>query len=53
MINQKVSYGKVIKVSTEDYNELHDLKFELREDTFGDVIKVLIKEHRHKQEVEA
>ena len=53
MFNQKSSYGKVIKVSDEDYEELHNLKFELRKDTFGDVIKALLNEHHHLQEASA
>ncbi|MDA8055452.1 MAG: hypothetical protein M0Z77_07375 [Thermoplasmatales archaeon] len=44
-----MSYGKVIKVSEEIYNTLHELKFRLKKDTFGEVIEELIKEH-HKQE---
>ncbi|MHB1439974.1 MAG: hypothetical protein ACYCSO_05270 [Cuniculiplasma sp.] len=52
MINRKNSYGKVIKVSNEDYEALHNLKFDLRVDTFDEVIEELLKEHS-KQEVEA
>ena len=51
MLNQKNSYGRVIKVSNEDYEELHNLKFELRKDTLGNVIKALLNEHRRDGEV--
>ena len=53
MINHKNSYGKVIKVSNEDYEALHSLKFDLRLDTFDEVINELLKEHAKKMEVEA
>ena len=49
MSNQKDSYGKVIKVSNEDYKKLHDLKFDLRKDTFSEVISELLREHRQMQ----
>ena len=35
--------GKVIKISTEDYESLHELKFDLRVDTYGEVVHYLIK----------
>jgi predicted CopG family antitoxin len=43
-----ISYGKVIKVSDEVYNTLHDLKFKLKKDTFGEVIEELIKGYNEK-----
>ena len=46
MISEKSQYGKVIKVSTQDYEELHSLKFDLRKDTFGEVISQLLSEYR-------
>ena len=44
-MNSKKVYGRVIKVSSEDYERLHNLKFDLRKDTFGEVINELISEH--------
>ena len=51
MAQQNNSYGKVIKISNEDYKELHELKFDLRKDTFGEVISELLREHRSSREV--
>ena len=46
-------YGKVIKINTEDYETLHELKFDLRIDTYAEVIGYLIREHEKAQGVEA
>lgn len=43
--------GKVIKISEGRYNALHNLKFDLRLDTFDEVVGALLEEHRQKQEV--
>ena len=45
--------GKVIKISTKDYESLHELKFDLRVDTYGEIIHYLIKEHEKKHCLEA
>ena len=45
--------GKVVKISTEDYESLHELKFDLRIDTYGDVIHHLIIEHEKAHCLEA
>ena len=38
-------YGKVRKINIGDYETLHELKFDLRIDTYAEVIHYLIKEH--------
>ena len=43
--------GKVIKITGRSYDRLHDLKFELRVDTFDEVINELLNEHAQKPEV--
>ncbi len=49
-----MSYGKVIKVSDETYNTLHELKFRLKKDTFGGVIEELIENFKeNNQEAKA
>ena len=45
--------GKVIKITERNYDKLHDLKFELRVDTFDQVVNSLIEEHSQKQELVA
>ena len=46
-------YGRVIKIDKEDYETLHELKFDLRIDTYGEVVYYLIKEHERAHNVEA
>ena len=46
-------HGKVIKITESSYDKLHELKFELRVDTFDQVVNSLIKEHSQKQEIVA
>ncbi len=43
---------KLIKVEDENYTILRDLKFDLRVETFNEVISILIKEHKEKQGAE-
>jgi hypothetical protein len=43
--------GKVIKITERSYDKLHELKFELRVDTFDEVVSKLLSEHLLKQEV--
>lgn len=38
-----------ISVPRDLYDEVRDLKFELKVDTMGDVIRVLIEEHKNKK----
>lgn len=45
--------GKVIKITEESYDKLHELKFELKVDTFDRVVNSLIEEHSQKQECAA
>ncbi len=45
MTNRNIAYGKVIKVSNETYDRLHELKFVFKVDTFGEVINKLLEQN--------
>ena len=44
---------KLVRVKVGTYSQLKDTKFDLRLDTFDDVINELLNEHRQKQEASA
>jgi predicted CopG family antitoxin len=53
MYNEMPSEGKVIRVSVDTYYKLKNAKYDLRVDTFDEVIEALLKKHAEEKEASA